>query len=147
MKSTVAQSGGMGLELPIATFGLLQRLCSMYQFSPSSGNFVLPAVAQGPSGAYWPGGILALSANGTNADTAIVWASHTLTGGGNWQILPGILRAYNAQNVSQELWNSSQVSGRDAVGNYAKFVPPTVANGKVYLATFSGKLKVYGLLP
>ena len=31
------------------------------------------------------------------------------------------------------------------MGNFAKFVPPTVANGKVYLATFSGQLDVYGL--
>ncbi len=33
------------------------------------------------------------------------------------------------------------------MGNYAKFVPPTVVNGKVYLATFSGQLLVYGLNP
>ena len=33
----------------------------------------------------------------------------------------------------------------DAVGNYAKFSCPTIANGKVYLATFSNKLMVYGL--
>jgi hypothetical protein len=53
----------------------------------------------------------------------------------------------NAQNVSQELWNSEQVSARDSIGNFAKFVPPTVANGKVYMATFSNKLNVYGLFP
>ena len=40
-----------------------------------------------------------------------------------------------------------QLSARDTVGNFAKFVPPTVANGKVYLATFSNRLNVYGLLP
>ena len=39
------------------------------------------------------------------------------------------------------------LSARDAIGNYAKFVAPTVANGKVYMATFSNRLKVYGLLP
>jgi len=33
------------------------------------------------------------------------------------------------------------------VGNYAKFAPPTIANGKAYLATFSNQLLVYGLLP
>jgi hypothetical protein len=26
-------------------------------------------------------------------------------------------------------------------------VPPTIANGKVYMATFSNRLNVYGLLP
>ena len=35
---------------------------------------------------------------------------------------------------------------RDDVGNYAKFCPPTVVNGKVYQATFSNQLAVYGLL-
>jgi hypothetical protein len=29
----------------------------------------------------------------------------------------------------------------------AKFCPPTIANGKVYMATFSGYVAVYGLLP
>ncbi|MDB6021645.1 MAG: hypothetical protein JWQ04_1502, partial [Pedosphaera sp.] len=60
---------------------------------------------------------------------------------------PGIVHAYDAQNVSNELWNSEQFSARDSIGLYAKFVPPTVANGKVYMATFSGGLNVYGLLP
>ena len=44
------------------------------------------------------------------------------------------------------LWTSEQVDARDQVGNHAKFVPPTVANGKVYLATQSNALLVYGLL-
>jgi hypothetical protein len=30
---------------------------------------------------------------------------------------------------------------------FAKYCPPTIANGKVYLATFSDRLDVYGLLP
>ena len=88
-----------------------------------------------------------MSANGTNAGSGIVWATHNLVGSANQQVRPGILRAYNAQNVTNELWNSEQNSARDSVGNYAKFVAPTVANGKVYLATFSNRLNVYGLLP
>jgi hypothetical protein len=79
--------------------------------------------------------------------SGIVWASHQLQGDANQQVQPDILRAYNAQNVTRELYNSGQVSARDAVGNFSKFCPPTVANGKVYLATFSNRLNVYGLLP
>src|SRR5712692_5084954 len=111
--------------------------------------FLLPAYAQSPTAAPngQPGGILAVSAHGTNAGTGIVWAYHQLTGDANQSVRPGILHAYNAQNVSTELWNSEQLSARDSVGNFAKFVPPTVANGKVYLATFSNRLNVYGLLP
>ena len=31
------------------------------------------------------------------------------------------------------------------LGNFAKFTPPTIANGRVYMATFSNQLVVYGL--
>ncbi|MEO7046472.1 MAG: T9SS type A sorting domain-containing protein, partial [Ferruginibacter sp.] len=47
----------------------------------------------------------------------------------------------------KELWNSNWNSKRDSIGIFAKFVPPTIANGKVYMATFSKKLNVYGLNP
>jgi len=55
--------------------------------------------------------------------------------------------------LTKELWNSEQNAARDKVGMFAKFCPPVVANGKVYLATFhddsqqQNKLVVYGLLP
>jgi hypothetical protein len=61
--------------------------------------------------------------------------------------VPGILRAYNANNLGTELWNSRMNPGRDDIGNFAKFVSPTVANGKVYMATFSNTVNVYGILP
>jgi hypothetical protein len=35
--------------------------------------------------------------------------------------------------------------GNDRVGKLAKFTPPVVANGKVYIGTFSRELAVYGL--
>lgn len=120
-----------------------------YQFDRTAGQFRLPALAQSPTVAPpgQPGGMLAISANGTNAGTGIVWAALPLSGNANPGTVTGILRAYDAENVVTELWNSEQVSPRDAVGNFAKFCPPTVANGKVYLATFSNQLDVYGLLP
>lgn len=119
-----------------------------YKFDTTTGKFLLPGARSqtaAPSGT--PGGILSLSANGTNAGSGIVWASHQLNGSANQAVRPGILRAFDAQNVTNELWNSEQFSPRDSVGNFAKFCPPTVANGKVYLATFSNRLNVYGLLP
>lgn len=120
-----------------------------YVFNRAAGKFTLPAFAQSPTAAPGgqPGGILALSAHGTDAGSAIVWAVHQLGGDANQQVLPGILHAYSAQNVGTELWNSEQLSSRDTVGKFAKFVPPTVANGKVYLATFANRLNVYGLQP
>src|SRR5207302_4290180 len=59
----------------------------------------------------------------------------------------GILDAFDASNVAIELWNNKQNAARDDFGNFAKFCPPTIANGKVYLATFSNQVIVYGLLP
>ena len=36
-------------------------------------------------------------------------------------------------------------AARDSFGNFAKFVPPLVANGRVYVATWSKQVAVYGL--
>jgi len=113
-----------------------------------NGVFVTPASAQGtvlaPSG--MPGGMLSLSANGKLAGTGILWATLSSSGDPNHGTRPGVLRAYDAGNVTRELWNSQQNATRDALGNFSKFSPPTVANGKVYVATLSKKLVVYGLL-
>jgi hypothetical protein len=119
-----------------------------YKFDRGSGKFDLPESARSAGGrrARMPGGVLAVSANGKQGDSGIVWASHALNNDANHVVSPGILRAFRATNISEELWNSEQVKTRDAVGHFAKFVPPVIANGKVYLATFSNRLNIYGLL-
>jgi hypothetical protein len=121
-----------------------------YKFDRSTGLFVLPQYARSALPAWiggMPGGISSVSANGTNAGTGILWVSHQYSGDANQAVRPGILRAYDGQNIGTEIWNTQMVPARDAVGQFAKYVPPTIANGKVYLATFSGKLNVYGVLP
>ena len=52
----------------------------------------------------------------------------------------------DATDLSTELWNSNVNASRDSLGSFAKFAIPTVANGKVYVPTFSNQLVVYGLL-
>jgi hypothetical protein len=101
------------------------------------GNTVLPY--------GMPGAMLSVSSNGNSAGTGILWASHPINGDANNAVVPGILQAFDATDISHELWNSNLSGIRDSVGKFAKFVPPTVANGKVYLASFSGKLMVYGM--
>ena len=80
---------------------------------------------------------LSLSANGSTPGSGIVWVSVSYSGDSNQQTVPGILRAFDATHLNTELWDSKQNAARDDVGNDAKFAPPTIANGKVYLATFS----------
>jgi hypothetical protein len=101
-----------------------------------------------PQGEYrMPGGVLALSWNGKDDDSAILWASHPTYEDAMNKTVAGTLRAYDALDLNKELWTSDMdVDGDDRVGCLAKFCPPVVANGKVYLATFSRELVVYGLI-
>jgi hypothetical protein len=104
-----------------------------------------------------PGAILTISSNGKTPQTGILWASMITTDSCDaWHgLCPGTLYALDAENPSDtnakaELWSSS--SAADALGNFAKFCPPVVANGKVYIGTAVGstsgaQLRVYGLKP
>lgn len=86
---------------------------------------------------------LTVSANGTAAGSGILWHTHALEFA---HPAAGILRAYDAADLSKELWNSEQIPLRDRLGFFSKFTAPTVANGKVYVPTFSNSLVVYGLM-
>jgi hypothetical protein len=87
---------------------------------------------------WMPGGFLALSANGTTDGTGILWVATPYAANANPAVVRGVLRAFDASDVSKgELWDS-EATGMDSdrLGQFAKFCPPTVANGKVYMATF-----------
>ncbi|MGC1294687.1 MAG: IPT/TIG domain-containing protein, partial [Alloacidobacterium sp.] len=90
---------------------------------------------------------LSLSADESLIGTGIIWASRSISATPTGPPVAGVVSAYDATNLTTELWNSTQNLARDDVGNYAKFNPPTVANGKVYVGSFSGQLQVYGLNP
>ncbi len=97
----------------------------------------------GPTGQS--GAVLSVSSNGSTDGTGILWASYAKSGDAESFVSPGILRAFDASDVTKELWNNQQNPARDGAGMYAKFSPPTIANGHVYLPTFSNKVVVYGL--
>jgi hypothetical protein len=85
----------------------------------------------------YPGTAPAISANGTS--NGIVWAHENTS--------PAVLHAYDAANLTNELYNSNQAAGgRDQCGPGNKFITPTIADGKVFLGT-QNSVCVYGLLP
>lgn len=102
------------------------------------GRFLERASSKGSVAAPFPGGALTVSAEGSRAGSAVVWA---LTRSGP----DGVLRAYDARDLSRELWNSEANQARDAVGAFVKFAPPTVAKGRVYVPTAAGAVQIYGL--
>jgi hypothetical protein len=94
-----------------------------------------------------PGGMLSVSSNGAKAGTGIVWAIVPLDGDANmFRGVQGILLALDAQNVARQLWSSELSGARDRMGLFAKYVPPTVAGGKVFVATYGDReaQRVYG---
>jgi len=121
----------------------------VYKFNGSTFN-TTPFMIQPTANTGHPGGMLSISANG-NAN-GIVWAAIMASGDAWHSSRPGVLHAFNADNINNELWNSLQNSAHDNCNNYSKMAPPTIANGKVYLSSFgtantgTGQLCVYGLL-
>jgi hypothetical protein len=103
-----------------------------------------PTASQSPDILGPQGATPVISSNGTT--NAILWlidSSGALAAPTN---TPAILRAYDPNNLSNEIYNSAMAAGsRDAAGPAVKFTVPTVANGKVYVGTQT-ELDVYGLL-
>jgi outer membrane protein assembly factor BamB len=84
----------------------------------------------------YPGATPGISAMGIA--NAILWAVENTN--------PAVLHAYDARDLTRELYNSSQAaSGRDTVGANNKFITPTIVNGHVYVGTANG-VAAFGLL-
>jgi outer membrane protein assembly factor BamB len=82
----------------------------------------------------YPGTAPAISANG--AANGIVWAVENSD--------PAVLHAYEAADLTHELYNSTQApGGRDNFGAGNKFITPTVADGMVFVGTQNG-VAVFG---
>jgi hypothetical protein len=86
-----------------------------------------------------PGGYSSISSNG--AQNGIVWTSMP-NGDSQWDLVNGRLAAFDAISLKQ-IWSD------DDNVLFAKSVPPTIADGKVFRAIggLPGSVIVYGLLP
>jgi len=94
------------------------------------------AVSRSTNTFGFPGTTPSISANGTAF--GILWAAENED--------PAVLHAYDATDLSQELYNTNQApNSRDLFGSKTKFGVPTIANGKVYVATTGGTVGAFGL--
>jgi hypothetical protein len=159
MGHSLAGNTGAVQVLPVVNFGIFSRALwnrsggpilyvsgwgdLLKAFRLSNGKFEATPASQTSRTFEQPYIGMAISGDGVTDDTAILWAT---TGDQAGQPVPGTLRAYDATNLSRELWNSDVKASRDSLGIMAKFAIPTVADGRVYVPTFSNQLAVYGLL-
>jgi len=120
--------GGIGDHLKAFAFDPVAQLISS---SPTSSS---------PQSFGYPGPTPSVSSNGNT--NAIVWIAQD----DGYSSGKAILHAYDATNLSKELYNSSQNSSRDSAGLAAKFTVPTVADGLVFVGTLN-EVDMYGPLP
>ncbi|HUK26103.1 MAG TPA: hypothetical protein VLV49_16085 [Terriglobales bacterium] len=105
-------------------------------FSISNAQLSSSPSSQTANSFPYPGATPSVSANGTG--NGILWAAENNN--------PAVLHAYDATNLANELYNSSQAAGgRDQFGTGNKFITPMIVNGKVYVGTTNG-VGVFGLL-
>ncbi|MGH9613791.1 MAG: pyrrolo-quinoline quinone, partial [Bryobacteraceae bacterium] len=113
---------------------------SLKAFSFSRGRLSEFPVSKSDGVFGYPGASPSVSADQTR--NGIVWA---LQNDDHYRSGPTVLHAYDATDLSRELYNSSAAGARDMAGPAVKFTSPTIANGKVYLGT-QNSVDVYGLL-
>ena len=80
-----------------------------------------------------PGTAPSISGDGQRGGAGILWLLDPRA----------ILRAYDASDLSRELYNSTQKPG-DQLGSYVASSAPLVANGSVFVATKTS-LTIFGL--
>jgi len=116
-----------------------------YRFDSSAMNFILPSVAESLSSVAngTAGATLTVSSDGNKVGTGIVWAAMPLA---FMEPAQGKFLAFSAEEVNGDLpllWASD--APEDDMHDFSKGAPPLVVNGKVYVASLSKVISVYGL--
>src|SRR5262249_357922 len=92
-------------------------------------NFPAGEFGRADRGEAWmAGGAMAMSANKGAGGTGILWVAMPYAANGNHAVVRGVLRAFDAADVSKgELWDSENTGNDfDRLGQHAKFCPPTI---------------------
>jgi hypothetical protein len=125
-------------------------------FAAKGAEVASAALAFSPTGiGGMPGGMLAVSSNGKSPNTGVVWALAPLDGDANHGVVEGIARAYDATTLDPTpidaqtpklklLWDSKR-SG--VTFNHSKFCTPVVADGRLFVPTYDGRVDMYMLNP
>jgi hypothetical protein len=112
-----------------------------YSWSQNTGLLSTAPVSKGQDIYGTHGATSSLSSNGSTE--GIVWEIEAT----NAQMgVPAILHAYDASNVSHQLYKTTWTGGRDTAGPGVKFSVPTIADGHVFVGTAT-ELDIFGLLP
>ncbi len=104
-------------------------------FPVTNAKLALTPSSQSTHNFGYPGTTPSVSANGTT--NGIVWA---IENNG------AVLYAYDATDLTTELYNSNQAANNRDHFSGNKFITPMVVNGKVYVGTQTS-VAVFGLLP
>jgi hypothetical protein len=110
---------------------------NLLQFQFSQARLSASPNSRSAASFKYPGTTPSVSANGSS--NGIVWTiEHSDPN--------GVLHAYDATNLANELYNSNQpASQRDQLGTTAHFGTPMIINGKVYVGTTTN-VTVFGML-
>ena len=121
-------------------FGAYSDYLKAFRFNSTAEQISVGPVSHSPQYFNYPGPTPSVSSNGPN--NGIVWViqSDAYSSSG-----PAILRAYDAENLANELYDSNRSPQRDGAGPTVKFTPPTIADGLVFVAA-QGEVDMYGLL-
>jgi hypothetical protein len=103
------------------------------------GTIAPQPAAQAPLAFDYPGAIPVVSSDGTKPGTGVVWSVDQTHG--------AVLRAFDAGDISRQLWSSAGDPSRDAMqpGEFDHFTVPTIADGQVFVGDQS-HLEIYGVL-
>jgi hypothetical protein len=109
---------------------------SLKAFSIVNAKLVRKPASKTSARFAYPGTTPSISSNG--ASDGIVWAVESRGSDA------GVLHAYEASNLANELYSSNQAGARDNFSDN-KYITPMIANGKVFIGTATGVI-VFGLL-